>query len=156
MERFLTLEIQTCKVSKNLEGGSSEGKEQRPRELPVRHGRKKFGLVSRSYVRPNVGLEWVVVFTFSSLLTVSCLVRALRIDSVSWVASKFLDRWSKLGPVPVVPGLGTLDTFRLCVFDGHGLLASECRPRGSVRGSRGSGELIPKRNGGVCWDKTTK
>ncbi|CEI61034.1 unnamed protein product [Fusarium venenatum] len=35
-----------------------------------------------------------------------CLVRALRIDSVSWVASKFLDRWSKSGPVPVVPGLG--------------------------------------------------
>jgi hypothetical protein len=40
------------------------------------------------------------------MLDAWCLVRALRIDSVSWVASKFLDRWSKSGPVPVVPGLG--------------------------------------------------
>jgi hypothetical protein len=90
------------------------------------------------------------------MLDAWCLVRALRIDSVSWVASKFLDRWSKLGRVPVVPGLGTLDAFRLCVLERHGLLASECVPGGSVRGPRGSGELIPKRYSGGCWDETTK
>jgi hypothetical protein len=89
------------------------------------------------------------------MLDAWCLVRALRIDSVSWVASKFLDRWSKLGRVPVVPGLGTLDAFRLCVLERHGLLASEC-VSGDQSGGQGVQESLYQRGIAGIAGMTTK
>lgn len=112
--------------------------------MSVRHGRRKFGIEAGiDIARRSSGLCWVANNSLSAhalLLFRAGLVRALRIDSVSWVASKFLDRWSKLGPVPVVPELGWALWIRfVCVvLERHGLLASECRLRGSVRGPRGS------------------